>query len=348
VEEAVLVLVVMFAVAAIAGFLTVAASARWPAVDPARAVELAARGARRHPGRLVAFLRARTEPGTATGLGLTLALVGIIVGGTLLGVLAFLVRTSDTGLIGLDRGAAIWGAEHATSMTTLVVRAVTQLGGTPLIAPLAVVLTVGEYRRLPNRSLPVFVLLIVLGQVLIVNLIKVAVARIRPDIDPLASFSGASFPSGHTTAAASFAAGAALVLGRGRGPRERAMLAGAAVAIAVAVAASRVLLGVHWFSDVLAGLALGWSWFAILAIAFGGRLMRFGAPVEAAQAAATSEAGSQAGSPSDQRLAVSSASDRGYSADRRARSAWARDRRGIGGWDDHDDERTQQQGADRW
>ena len=123
----------------------------------------------------------------------------------------------------------MWGAEHATSATTLVVRAVTQLGGTMLIVPMAVVLTVVEYRRLPNRSLPVFVLLIVVGQLVIVNLIKVAVARIRPDIDPLASFSGASFPSGHTTAAASFAAAAALVLGRGRPLRVRAILAGAAV-----------------------------------------------------------------------------------------------------------------------
>ena len=58
---------------------------------------------------------------------------------------------------------------------------------------------------------------------------------------------------------------------------------GIAVAIAVAVASSRVLLGVHWFTDVLAGLALGWAWFALGAIAFGGRLLRFGAPVEAAE-----------------------------------------------------------------
>ena len=40
-----------------------------------------------------------------------------------------------------------------------------------------------------------------------------------------------------------------------------------------------MLLGVHWLSDVIAGLALGWAWFAVCAIAFGGRLLRFGAAV---------------------------------------------------------------------
>ena len=46
-----------------------------------------------------------------------------------------------------------------------------------------------------------------------------------------------------------------------------------AVAIAVAVAASRVLLDLHWFSDVIGGLAIGWAWFALSAVVFGGRLL---------------------------------------------------------------------------
>ena len=50
--------------------------------------------------------------------------------------------------------------------------------------------------------------------------------------------------------------------------------------------ARRVLLDVHWVSDVVAGLALGWAWFALCAIAFGGRLLRFGAAAEAAAPAA--------------------------------------------------------------
>jgi len=36
----------------------------------------------------------------------------------------------------------------------------------------------------------------------------------------------------------------------------------------------------HWLSDVIAGLALGWAWFAVCAIAFGGRVVQFGAGVQ--------------------------------------------------------------------
>ena len=43
-----------------------------------------------------------------------------------------------------------------------------------------------------------------------------------------------------------------------------------------------MLLDVHWLSDVIAGVALGLAWFSICAVAFGGRLLRFGAAADEA------------------------------------------------------------------
>ena len=136
-----------------------------------------------------------------------------------------------------------------------------------------------------------FVTVVIAGQFALSNLVKAAVDRARPDLLPLMGFSGASFPSGHATAAAATLLAVALLLSRGRSSRARAVYAAIAVGLAVMVAATRVLLGVHWFTDVLAGLLLGWGWFALCSIAFGGRILRFGEPVIEAEDIADVERG---------------------------------------------------------
>ncbi|HTI33975.1 MAG TPA: phosphatase PAP2 family protein, partial [Miltoncostaea sp.] len=136
---------------------------------------------------------------------------------------------------------------------------------------------------------------VVVGDKLLTTGVKDLADRARPTLEPVAKTLGPSFPSGHSSTAAAFFAAAALVLGLGRSPRARAVLAGVAVGLAVAVAASRVLLAVHWLTDVVAGLALGWAWFAICAVAFGGRLLRFGATAERVQRGARAAPGAPGG-----------------------------------------------------
>ena len=146
---------------------------------------------------------------------------------------------------------------------------------------------------------------VVLGQVLISNTIKVAIDRARPELRPRAIFTGTSFPSGHTTAAAATYLAVALVLGIGElaeGPGGARRVPRSS--IAVAVGCTRVLLGVHWFSDVLAGLVIGWSWFGICAVAFGGRLLRFGSPADAVRT-------TSAGGPSHRQTVTAGRDPRG-------------------------------------
>lgn len=105
--------------------------------------------------------------------------------------------------------------------------------------------------------------------------VKELVGRLRPTLNPAAATLGPSFPSGHSSTAAAFYAAAALIIGRSLSRRSiRQFVIATAVAIAVAVAASRVLLDLHWLSDVIGGLSLGWAWFALCAVIFGGRLLR--------------------------------------------------------------------------
>jgi membrane-associated phospholipid phosphatase len=234
-----------------------------------------------HHSRLRRFVKSRLNPEVATGLALTVALGVVIVGGFVIGALAYLVRTNSR-LVDLDASVAQWGADHAGSVSERGLTLITQLGETWFVVVLAIVVSVVALLRRPNRWIPVFLLTVLVGQWLLTNGIKELLDRVRPTLNPIAETLGPSFPSGHTTAAAAFYAAAALVLGRGVGSHGRALLAGAAAGIAVAVACTRIFLDVHWLTDTIAGLFLGWAWFAACSVAFGGRFLRFGAAAEEA------------------------------------------------------------------
>ena len=131
---------------------------------------------------------------------------------------------------------------------------VTDLGDWPIVPLIGIAVLLYELRRAPSRYLLPFLLAVFVGDKLVTNGIKDLVDRARPTLNPIAETLGPSFPSGHSSTAASFYAALALILARRRGARVRALLAGAAGGIAVAVASSRVLLDVHWLSDVVAGV----------------------------------------------------------------------------------------------
>ena len=279
----------MFAVSVAAGGVATYLAYRYPRRTPPagtptlQVADEMGRRSRRHA--YGALLRRRRDPSKATGLALTIALGMIFVGGIGLGLLAYLVRGNET-LLDLDRSVAEWGSEHASSWSTDVLETVTHLGATELVIGLAVVLAIVELRRAPSRWIVPFLLLVIVGQNLITNGLKEVFDRLRPTLNPIAETLGPSFPSGHSATAAAFYAAAALLLGRRRSPLSRALIAGGAISITVAVASTRALLAVHWWSDVIGGVLLGWAWFAVAAIAFGGRLLRFGATAEHVEQAA--------------------------------------------------------------
>jgi undecaprenyl-diphosphatase len=283
-----IVLFALFVPALLAGTLVVFALRRWPALDPAsaRAATRVAHDIERElesGTRATTFVEQRTNPRELTGLALTIAFVAVVLGGVIVGILGLVVRTHDV-LVQVDNSVAPWGRANTDAFTQHALDAVTSLGGWAL-TPVVVVVALVELARRPRQALwaAVFVLAVALGQALLTPTIKNIVERARPVVNPVAKSLGPSFPSGHSAGAAACFAALALLAGRGRGRNAHAFLMGVAVAIAVAVAASRVLLGVHWLTDVIGGLALGWAWFALCSIAFGGRLLRFGLPVEAAE-----------------------------------------------------------------
>ena len=141
--------------------------------------------------------------------------------------------------------------------------ACTFLGGATILIPVGVafVLAAGLSRRLRLALIIAFVLI---TAALFTEVVKELVARPRPTVEPLVPASGYSFPSGHTLNSTVTYGLLALVARRSRLPlavRRAALVV--AVTIPLLVGLSRIALGVHWPTDVLAGWLAGVAFVAL-------------------------------------------------------------------------------------
>jgi membrane-associated phospholipid phosphatase len=136
-----------------------------------------------------------------------------------------------------------------------VARRVSWFGSTKVVFALAAVLALAAWRRCPRLALAIVI--IALARPLTEHVLKELVGRERPQGDQLVPGRGPSFPSGHPLATAASWGLVPLVVGLYTARRAVWWTSAVVVwALAVTVAASRVWLGVHWTSDVVASLLL--------------------------------------------------------------------------------------------
>jgi membrane-associated phospholipid phosphatase len=216
------------------------------------------------------------------GARLTIALLGALAVLLAAVPLGILVRADHPRLVEGDLSVS-HAAEQAVAQSDallLVSRAVTLLGEPVLITLAAAGLALLLHRRGRSR-LALFVVVARVGAIGLSQGLKLIVDRARPVFDePVATALGASFPSGHALGSAAFYATAAVLL-QPYVRRDLLLLSGA-VAVAALVAASRVLLGVHFASDVTAGLMIGLGWAALCTAVFAAWRSEEGRPVDVA------------------------------------------------------------------
>lgn len=189
----------------------------------------------------------------------------IVLGATVLSAEVYEAVVENDGLAALDEPVLEAAVNSRTPASEQWVTHFTDLGGTvgmPLIAA-AIVITLAVRRR---SWLPVVLMLIAAaGSVLITVLGKDLTARARPPViyavPPLET--SPSFPSGHTlNATVVLGLSAYLVMLGRRHLRSRILVASVVVVFVVAMGLSRVWLGHHWLTDVMAGWLVGLAWLA--------------------------------------------------------------------------------------
>jgi undecaprenyl-diphosphatase len=151
---------------------------------------------------------------------------------------------------------------HRQPWLSTVARGVTLLGNSAVLIPLVLIVGLVMWRRRRTWTPLVVLAAAYAGAELLFQTLKAIVGRARPpSAVAIGHFTGTAFPSGHATlSAAVFGALAALVPGR----RRAAGLAAAGIALMVGV--TRLYLGAHWLTDVLAGWALGAGWLALVIV----------------------------------------------------------------------------------
>ncbi|MFC7244874.1 phosphatase PAP2 family protein [Catellatospora aurea] len=167
-----------------------------------------------------------------------------------------------------DPPVASWLADHRTPWLTRCMQAVTWLGSGWVTVPLLVLAALLLPLWRDRRRTVALVLAVSVGSALLATAGKLLTVRPRPVVgEVLTTATGYAFPSGHSAQAAAAYGMLALLVSLRVGRAAKPLVWLAVTVVALLVGFSRLYLGVHWLTDVLAGYALGACWLATVVAA---------------------------------------------------------------------------------
>ena len=165
----------------------------------------------------------------------------------------------------LDRRVQAFAVGHRTPWLSALLETWTRLGSTTVLVPVLLAASVYLVWRRRDLYAVAYLWTALVGAVVLYQVFKSAIGRARPPLaEMLTPTGGYAYPSGHATQAITIWGILAALAVTGRGRRARALLLTAAGLVVVLVGVSRIYLGVHWFTDVVGGYALGATWLTVL------------------------------------------------------------------------------------
>lgn len=219
------------------------------------------------PHRRIASLRQRMTPAAWFFAQIGFGAVVLVGAGWLFGEIAEDV-VEDASVVLLDMAIAGWFHTHAYHPLTQLMLGISLANGSVGLSVLALLLA-GYFVWKHEWYWLLGLAFAVPGGMLLNVLTKLAFHRARPHFaDPLVDLATYSFPSGHTLGATVFYGTlAAYLVMRVSSLRLRLLVVAAALAMIANVGLSRVYLGAHFLTDVLAAFAEGCAWLGLSLIA---------------------------------------------------------------------------------
>ena len=189
-----------------------------------------------------------------------------------LGIIGFVIladaAVEGNGLAGFDPSVTRSFIERRTPQLSTAAQALTFIGNVPVLTALTIT-AAALLSTLTQRWKPAVILSVgMIGAATLTYSLKVLIGRHRPDAEQVLGTvnHGFSFPSGHALSSAVFFLLLAGMLWYSRAARS-IKIAGTTVAIglSIGIGLSRIYLGYHWATDVLAGWTMALTWLSVLA-----------------------------------------------------------------------------------
>jgi len=211
---------------------------------------------------LASWLKRRLAPGQYFGLQLTLGAAVFTAAAWIFGGIAYDVASGEP-ITSLDQEIARWFHAHEVAPLSSFMRAVSEFHTWPIGLLVGAFFAYLAVRR--QRRWAIFGCCAVGGGLALNTLLKLAFHRERPTLSGLSSaLHTFSFPSGHTLAATLiYGVLAAYAVRKTHSREARAAIVACAIAMVALVAFSRIYLGVHYLSDVVAAVVEGVAWLAL-------------------------------------------------------------------------------------
>jgi membrane-associated phospholipid phosphatase len=195
----------------------------------------------------------------------------LLLGGlSVVGLWAFIELLEDVimgdGVVGLDSAVHRWLELRRTPGLDRLLVGITELGDAKVALPVAAV-AIALFAGLKRWREALFLAVAIAGAAGFVAGLKRVIHRARP-VDIYDGVAEYSFPSGHAAMSIVLFGFLAFLLAVRAEPALRRTLYSGSIVLVLLIGFSRVYLGAHWLSDVLAGLAFGLVWNSVLAIAY--------------------------------------------------------------------------------
>jgi undecaprenyl-diphosphatase len=213
------------------------------------------------PGLSLRRLRFLTSLEAGTLVSILVVAGGVLLFAKLMGMVQGEPRAFDRAILLAFRNSTNLSDPVGPHWLEVIFRDITSLGGATVLTLMTIAVT-GFLLIGAKRGAAILVLGSVIGGVLLSSILKLGIDRPRPDlVAHLVEVHTASFPSGHAMLSAVVYLTLGGLLSRVESPRRiKIYVLSVAVMLTLLIGVSRVYLGVHWPTDVLAGWCAGATW----------------------------------------------------------------------------------------